>query len=294
MKAVSLSRRLLAIILCFVLCCTYLPATAAAADIDALYGIAANDGTTITELYELDDESVLDAFSEEAALLNYGIEAKIVNWTIQFEKTGQYVSPFSMKATGSNGIASFTMDRPEFNSKLEQAGLKGTYKIAVQDASSSTAPVLFLPTTEDSGKLNVSIPISASGVNCALFYVLPDDVQVITVDEPISAETPSSIYENSAGSPFSVEWTTKLKFNDAQGVHLYPDTSLHGSVILKAPTGITFNAKSVSVESDFLEITEIIPQNDGSILVNLGETSEFSELEFAEREEMLNTDISIS
>ena len=294
MKAVSLSRRLLAIILCFVLCCTYLPATAAAADTDALYGIAANDGTTITELYELDDESVLDAFSEEAALLNYGIEAKIVNWTIQFEKTGQYVSPFSMKATGSNGIASFTMDRPEFNSKLEQAGLKGTYKIAVQDASSSTAPVLFLPTTEDSGKLNVSIPISASGVNCALFYVLPDDVQVITVDEPISAETPSSIYENSAGSPFSVEWTTKLKFNDAQGVHLYPDTSLHGSVILKAPTGITFNAKSVSVESDFLEITEIIPQNDGSILVNLGETSEFSELEFAARDEMINTDISIS
>ena len=295
MKAVSLSRRLLAIILCFVLCCTYLPATAAAADIDALYGIAANEDTTITELSELDDESVLDAFSEEAALLNYGIEAKIVNWMIQFEKTGQYVSPFSMKATGSNGIASFTMDRPEFNSALEQAGLKGTYKIAVQDASSSTAPVLFLPTTEDSGKLNVSIPISASGVNCALFYVLPDDViQVITVDEPINAETPSSIYENSAGSPFSVEWTTKLKFNDVQGVHLYPEMPLHGSVILKAPTGITFNAKSVSVESDFLEITEIIPQNDGSILVNLGETSEFSELEFTARDEMINTDISIS
>lgn len=292
MKTKLLSRRILAFILCFVMCFAYLPTRTAA--ISNLYGITAGQGTEITELSELTEETVLKQLSDEAALLNYGIKCKIVNWTIQFEETGQYVSPFYMKATGTNGFASFTMDRPEFNSELEQDGLKGTYKIAVQDASSSTAPVLFLPTTEDNGKLNVSIPISDSGVNCALFYVLPDDIQTIQVEQEMQAQAPKSIYENSAGSPFSVKWTTKLKFNDQNNVGLYPDTPLHGSVILKAPTGITFNVQSVSVESSFLEVTKTIPQEDGSILVNLEETSEFSKLEYTEREKMLNTDISIS
>ena len=303
MKTKLLSRRILAFILCFVMCVAYLPTRAAAGN--DLYNITADQGTEITELSVLTEETILNHLSAEAALLNYGAKVKAAAFGVGFEAIGQYVSPFYMEATGSNGIASFTMDRPEFNSEFEETfASKGTYKIAVQDASSSTAPILFLPTTEENGKLKVSIPISASGVNCALFYVIPDQIQgqdipFILVDQNINIQAPESIYENSAGSPFAVKWTTKLKFNDQglgsdQGVHLYPDTPFYGSVILKAPTGITFNTQSVSVISSFLEVSEIMPQEDGSILVNLKETSEFSALNYAERETMLNTDISIS
>lgn len=144
MKTTSLSYRLLAIILCFVLCCAYLPETAVAAGLDAPYDITANDGTTITELSVLEDTSVLDVFSREAELMNYGIEIKIVNFMPQFGARGEYVSPFHMKATGTNGITSFAMEKPEFNSEADTV-LNGIYKIAVQDASDPTAPVLFSP-----------------------------------------------------------------------------------------------------------------------------------------------------
>ena len=224
--------------------------------------------------------------------MNYGIEIKIVNFMPQFGARGKYVSPFHMKATGTNGITSFAMEKPEFNSEADTV-LNGIYKIAVQDASDSTAPVLFFPTKEENGRLEASIPVPDKGVNCALFYVLPDNVQVIAVDNPISANTPNSIYENSAGSPFSVTWTTKLKTND-QGVILNPETPLHGTVILKAPSGITIDAKSVAVESVFLKATEIISQTDGGVLVELEETSDFSASDYYKREKMFNTDISIS
>ena len=296
MRKRTLFQRITAATVSALMCCTFLPLTTFAADLP-LYGITADTDTTITELSVLEENTLaFERISEEAALLNYGAifeSDSYYNLTID---PGHPVSAFSMKASSSDGTVSFTMDKPTelgFDSGLLEL-LGEAYMIAVQDASDPDSPVMFYPAEMQENNLHIKIPEWDNGVNCALLYYADSEL----APRSFTAETsnisfPSSVFENSQGSVLPFKWAVTMKSQEIAD-HLLPNM-LYGKILLKPSSGLTIDADSVEVTSDFLKVTHTDKASDGSLLVELEATEEFQNTaNVSEQYELFNTAIEIS
>ena len=291
MKVKRISRRLLAGLLCVALCITYFPTIAMAAG-DEPYGITAAEGTTIESLSALDDQSIIDNFSKDAAKMAYGAVIDMDAFIPTKIGVGKVYSPFSMMASSETGTVDFSIAVPEpetYSQFLEAAAfLNCRFKVAVQRADVENAPILYFDTTYENGVLNVSIPTSGETVNCALVF---DITPNLNVTENKIDVAPEEILENSEGSSFPFVWTVSVDRTDDHRPVTHP---FDGLVVIKATNQMTLDLDSVCVDSQYFEISDKQQLEDGSIYVTLKETESFANASDDERREMLRTEVKIS
>lgn len=261
MKGKSIKRRIVAALMVAVMCCSLFPVSAYADEMP--YGISSVDGN-ITEVKALTNEDIT-AISEEAERLNYGIKGLSV--------FGECLSPFYLKS--SDSLVEFKINMPELSSagQIVAEFMGYTFKIAVQDASDPNAPVLFYPVTftDKNSPLTVKIPVSSSGVKCALVqnpknWIEEDETYVdYNLVESETVTVPEKLIEDVQENQFAYQWEFSLGESDRA-----LKSRLSGEVKLKLPDQLSLKEDSVKISSEFFDETyDIKKQVDNTWLITL-------------------------
>lgn len=223
------------------------------------YGITPDEGYSfkVTQLTENDIEDIV----AEAKSQVYGVYIPDTNAPpATLYQSGKCYSPFLL--TSEQSYVELEMDYPEYEGvSLDELLKTGALscKVAVQNASSENAPVIFFPAeikgAGEEKTISAKIPVSENGVKCALVFVVefPDMYNCIAISGKAS-----DIYENEQGTICNYEWNLKITQPNsgtptANINKLTTGRDITTVIQLELPEGMSFIKDSFQVDSLFFE-----------------------------------------
>lgn len=281
MKQTNLYRRILAGALSLLLCGAMLPAPAFAADNNPYDIMITSGSATVEKLSE--GSASYKAIQEAAEERNLGIQWPGLGF---YKDYGQLFSPFTM--TSDNSIVSFTMTTPELPEDSMEAAvaeaLGKVFRIAVQNATDPSAPVIFYPAEEiENGTLSITIPVNGT-VNCALAQFdtewfnntgesdennqpIPEDKTpvFVAINE---TEQPVQILENREDSTLSYTWTYRIGKNAQDNIAGVTD-SMESYVRVLVPSPLSLDTTSIDIDSSVFSKGAVEKESSQSWIIQL-------------------------
>lgn len=226
------------------------------------YGITPGEGYSF-KVTQLTESEIADIVVE-AKSQSYGVYVPNPNAPIgTLFQVGKCYSPFLL--TSDQSYVELEMAYPKYegyslDELLETGAL--SCKVAVQDAGSKNAPVIFFPAeikgAGEEKTISAKIPVGENGVKCALVFVTDLGMPNLNNHIDIKAEA-SDIYENEKGAICDYEWT--LSITQASSSHPLEDVAnklttgrdLTTVIQLELPKEMSFIEESFQVDSPFFE-----------------------------------------